>query len=172
MIKAAVVILSGVGLAAGLGALAPAKAHCFSTWNYPRPQKGCGGARETRTAYHPAVRQEKTRAYYVELVAPTAAAAAQSVKEPPMVLPAVEPFDQRTPEEIKRSDEHDGAVAQNKDELNTLLHKNPLRATPWPEVDQRTPQQIMEGQQHDDAVNKYHDQINALMKLLHHSEGE
>jgi hypothetical protein len=90
----------------------PAHAHCYSVWSYPWPQH-CGG-----------IHARTSKAYYVEIT-----------KIPPdsIPLPAVEPVeptvepvtpaeaDQRTPEQIQDSLDHDRAVAAHKIEINKLM---------------------------------------------------
>jgi hypothetical protein len=78
-------------------ATSPAPAcHRFSIWKYPFAQPRCGVTVD--------------RSWYVEVTPPAV--------EP--VKPAQEP-DQRTPDQIQESREHDEMVRENKDYLNALM---------------------------------------------------
>jgi hypothetical protein len=97
-------------LAALLVSAQPAAAcHRFSHWAYPFAQR-C--AITSRVALYP---PKDDRSYYVEITK----LPLDPVSDPP--LPAVEPVDQRTPDQIADQQEHDAAVAAHHDEINKLM---------------------------------------------------
>ena len=90
----------------------PANAHCYSVWNYPTPQH-CGG-----------VHARASKDYYVEITKIPPESIPLPAVEP--VPPAIEPVtpaeaDQRTPEQIQDSLDHDAAVARRKTDINKLM---------------------------------------------------
>jgi hypothetical protein len=126
ILRAAAVLLLGTAV------VVPATSrHCYSIWNYPQPQK-CGVASFPRVAHRPlATAKADNRSYYVEVTSPVASPVAvlpvlpvlDPVREFPPKSPlraAPEP-DDRTPDQIRESEQHDQAVAQHKDELNDQL---------------------------------------------------